>query len=243
MSGRDQGRREGLKREGYMSDPLELRREAEAPVLATRDDLDEVVTTLADAFVDDLDMDWFIRADERRNSARRTLFARLIRGLAFRHGRIERPPSGGAAAVWMPFEWVRPDPLIDVLLDGFRLMPITGPFRAHRLIALRRSMDHHHPRGRPHAYLWFLGVAPAAQGHGVGSALLRSALARFDAEGMPTFLETNTDRNLALYRRHGYEVTGEHRAMRGAPIMWSMWREPEDALATGKAGRSPAERP
>ena len=209
-----------------MSDPLEQRREAETPALATRDDLEEVVTTLADAFADDVDMAWFMRADARRAWARRRLFARLIRTTAFPRGRIERPASGGAAAVWLPFESVRPDPLIEVLLDGFRLMPVTGPLRAHRLMALRRSMDRHHPMDRPHAYLWFLGVAPAAQGRGIGSALLRSALARYDAARMPTFLETNTERNLALYRRHGYEVTGEHRAMRGGPVMWTMWREP-----------------
>jgi ribosomal protein S18 acetylase RimI-like enzyme len=78
---------------------------------------------------------------------------------------------------------------------------------------------------REHAYLWFLGVAPAAQGRGVGSALLRAANARHDAAGLPAYLETGTTRNVALYERHGFKVISEHKARTDAPNMWSMWRE------------------
>jgi ribosomal protein S18 acetylase RimI-like enzyme len=87
-------------------------------------------------------------------------------------------------------------------------------------------MDNHHPLDRPHAYLWFLGVSPAAQGRGVGSALLRAASVRLDAQRMPAYLETGTTRNVALYERHGFKVLSEHRARPEAPTMWSMWREP-----------------
>ncbi|HWF77545.1 MAG TPA: GNAT family N-acetyltransferase, partial [Caulobacteraceae bacterium] len=75
------------------------------------------------------------------------------------------------------------------------------------------------------------GVAPAAQGRGVGSALLRAANARLDAEGLPAYLETATTRNVALYRRHGYEVISEHKARADAPTMWSMWREPTSPIS------------
>ena len=37
--------------------------------------------------------------------------------------------------------------------------------------------DAHHPKAPPHAYLWFLGVRPDAQGLGVGSRLLAAGLA------------------------------------------------------------------
>ncbi len=88
-------------------------------------------------------------------------------------------------------------------------------------------MDKHHPTDRPHAYLWFLGVTPEAQGHGVGSRLLQHASARLDANGEPAYLETQTERNVALYRRHGFEVISEHRCRSDAPMMWSMWRDPQ----------------
>jgi hypothetical protein len=34
-------------------------------------------------------------------------------------------------------------------------------------------------------------------------------LARVDADGMPAYLESSSERNLALYGRHGFEITSE----------------------------------
>jgi ribosomal protein S18 acetylase RimI-like enzyme len=90
-------------------------------------------------------------------------------------------------------------------------------------------MDKHHPMKRRHAYLWFLGVRPEAQGRGVGSRLLKVATDRLDAAAEPAYLETQTERNVGLYRRHGFEVISEHRARPDAPMMWSMWRDPQEA--------------
>jgi ribosomal protein S18 acetylase RimI-like enzyme len=87
-------------------------------------------------------------------------------------------------------------------------------------------MDRHHPLDRPHAYLWFLGVSRPLQGYGIGSRLLKLATDRLDAQRLPAYLETQTERNLALYRRHGFEVTSEHKPRPDAPPLWSMWREP-----------------
>lgn len=202
-----------------------MKREAEAPAQAGPGDLREVIQTLSDAFARDPHMDWFLRDDDKRDAARLGLFAMLIRGGA-PVARIDRPAGGGAAAVWMPFEWLRPTPLLAELRGLPMLLRATGLARFARLQAIRADMDKHHPMQRRHAYLWFLGVTPAAQGRGVGSALLRAANARLDAEGLPAYLETGTTRNVALYRRHGYEVLSEHRARADAPTMWSLWREP-----------------
>jgi GNAT superfamily N-acetyltransferase len=204
-----------------------LRREAETPVQATAADLTEVVQTLSDAFARDPHMDWFMRADAGRDAARLAFFDMLVRRLGFPTARIDRPAGGGAAAIWMPFEWLQtPPPLLTELMSLPVMLRATGLARFARLMAIRADMDKHHPLARRHAYLWFLGVAPAAQGHGVGSALLRAANARLDADAVPAYLETGTERNVALYRRHGYEVLSEHKARPDAPTMWSMWREP-----------------
>jgi ribosomal protein S18 acetylase RimI-like enzyme len=49
---------------------------------------------------------------------------------------------------------------------------------------------------------------------------------RLDAAGEPAYLETQTERNIALYRRHGFDVISEHKARPDSPPLWSMWREP-----------------
>ena len=202
-----------------------VRREAEAPVIGLRADFDEIVQTLTDAFAADPHFDWFMRPGPGREAARRGLFHMLIGQEGLTKGRIDRPASGGAAAVWMPSEWLGPMPLLAELLALPSMLRMTGFARFGRLMAIRDDMDRHHPTDRPHAYLWFLGVAPAAQGRGVGSALLRAANARNDAAGLPAYLETGATRNVALYERHGFKVISEHKARPDAPTMWSMWRE------------------
>ncbi|HWA63798.1 MAG TPA: N-acetyltransferase [Caulobacteraceae bacterium] len=203
----------------------QMRRDAETPVLATEADLPGVARDLSDAFADDPMFDWFLRADARRDEARLRMFNLLVGGMARGVGRIERPASGGAAAIWMPFEWLGPTPLSQELRALPTLLFATGLARFGRLAAMRADMDKHHPMERRHAYLWFLGVARQAQGRGVGSRLLKHATDRLDAEGLPAYLETQTERNVGLYRRHGFEVISEHKARADAPNMWSMWRE------------------
>jgi ribosomal protein S18 acetylase RimI-like enzyme len=86
-------------------------------------------------------------------------------------------------------------------------------------------MEERHPDDRSHRYLFILGTEQAAQGRGLGSALLSHMLARVDAEQMPAYLESSSERNLALYGRHGFEVTSEV-AIPGGPRIWPMWRQP-----------------
>ena len=202
-----------------------VRREAETPVVGLTADLDEIVQTLTDAFAVDPHLDWFMRADAGRDAARHAFFRLLIGEEGLVRGRIDHPAGGGAAAVWMPFETLGPISIVDELRALPTMLRASGLARFNRLMAIRADLDRHHPMDRRHAYLWFLGVAPAAQGRGVGSALLRAANARLDAAGMPAYLETGTTRNVALYERHGFKVLSEHKARPDAPTMWSMWRD------------------
>jgi ribosomal protein S18 acetylase RimI-like enzyme len=206
-----------------------LRREAEAPVTATAAQIEQSARDLAAAFVDDPLFDWFMRADARRPAARERFFQVILKEVAFPDGRIQRPASGGAAAVWIASEKLGPQPLHRELRALPMLLNAAGASRFGRLLALRKAMDAGHPMDRPHDYLWFLGVAPDAQGHGVGSRLLQAQTAELDARGRASFLETATPRNVPLYRRHGYEVIAEYRPAPDAPVVWAMWRDPAPA--------------
>lgn len=212
-----------------MIDIATLRREAEAPAIAGKGDLPSVADDLAAAFSDDVMFVWFMRDDRQRPEALRRFFRVLIVEMGGARVRVDRPAGGGAAAVWMTSDALKSISTFDELRALPALLHATGLRRFGRLGAARADMDKHHPMERPHAYLWFLGVTPEAQGHGVGSALLRVANARLDAAGEPAYLETQTERNVALYRRHGWEVLSEHRPRPDAPMLWSMWREPNPA--------------
>jgi ribosomal protein S18 acetylase RimI-like enzyme len=203
-----------------------IRREAEAPSLAGAADVEGVAADLADAFTDDPAFDWFLRADDKRAAAFMRFFRFIVRTAVVQGARIERPASGGAAAVWLPFDKLGPLPLTVELRAFPVLLGATGIARFGRLMKLRAYMDEHHPMERRHAYLWFLGVTHAAQGHGVGSRLLKVATDRLDAEALPAYLETQNERNVSLYTRHGFEVIYEGRPAPDGPQLWSMWREP-----------------
>jgi GNAT superfamily N-acetyltransferase len=54
-----------------------------------------------------------------------------------------------------------------------------------------------------------LGVDPAAQGLGIGTALMRAFFTRAAADQLPACWVTWTPRNVAIYERLGGEVVGE----------------------------------
>jgi ribosomal protein S18 acetylase RimI-like enzyme len=70
-----------------------------------------------------------------------------------------------------------------------------------------------------HYYLETLGVEPTMQGRGLGSAMLQNIAAQLDAAGTECVLETANDRNVALYRRFGFEVVSEERIL-GAHVQF-----------------------
>jgi len=62
------------------------------------------------------------------------------------------------------------------------------PWPADRLgVGWARPHEARHPHDPSHWYLFILGTEPAAQGRGLGSALLARVLARVDAERMPVY--------------------------------------------------------
>lgn len=76
----------------------------------------------------------------------------------------------------------------------------------------------------PHGYLSTLGTEPSLQGRGIGDALLRAWLERVDAQGVPAYLETDREANVAFYTRAGFAVEGESPVL-GARV-WRLLRPP-----------------
>lgn len=86
-----------------------------------------------------------------------------------------------------------------------------------------------------------IGVDPAYQGHGIGSALLRGLLDKADELGAAVVLEVRTDNApaLVLYERHGFERLGTRAGyyeVSGADA-YTM-RRPAQPVTTTTDGRS-----
>jgi GNAT superfamily N-acetyltransferase len=78
----------------------------------------------------------------------------------------------------------------------------------------------------PHYYLSLLAVAPEMQGKGLGTALMQPILQVCDREGIPAYLETETESNVRYYTGKGFRVLQEIATSDGLSRVWTMLREP-----------------
>lgn len=111
------------------------------------------------------------------------------------------------------------------LRQGLRALPaIVRGHHRRTAYKLMNEMTARHPH-EEHWYLMVLGTDPHFQRRGVGRALLEPTLARADEIGLPAYLETQTEANLAYYRRFGFEVVDSF-TVGGCPPLWQMQRAP-----------------
>jgi GNAT superfamily N-acetyltransferase len=129
-----------------------------------------------------------------------------------------------ACSIWIPpggteltdEEELRVDPLIRSL---------AGP-RAPDVLELLERFDATHPSGPPHYYLTLLGTAPSHRGQGIGMALLAENLRAYDADGVPSYLESSNPANDRRYAAVGYEPVGSFTTPQGEHTVTTMWRSP-----------------
>jgi ribosomal protein S18 acetylase RimI-like enzyme len=76
-------------------------------------------------------------------------------------------------------------------------------------------------------YLFLLGVEPHLQRRGLGSTLIRPVLERAEAARVACYLETENERNVAFYKKQGFDliVNGEEAGSTGVRF-WSFRRLP-----------------
>lgn len=78
---------------------------------------------------------------------------------------------------------------------------------------------------RPHMYLLVLGVRTAHHGKGHGGTLLRALIEDCDRQGLPIYLETETEDNVQMYKHFGFQTVKEIRLEHLGVPMWEMMRE------------------
>ncbi len=180
-------------------------------------DKERAIATLTTAFTGDPVLRWVLPDSHQFL----TFFPELIRryaGKSFADQSAYATDGFTGACLWLR-PGVQPDqePLIELVQQAI-------PERdQEKVFAMFEQMDEHHP----HEPLWYLpviGVDPARQGMGLGSALLAHALAECDNEGKQAYLEATSPRSRDLYARHGFEVTGTIQVF-DSPPFWPMLRK------------------
>jgi ribosomal protein S18 acetylase RimI-like enzyme len=181
------------------------------PHRATAAELPQLADVLADAFNDYAWTNWTVPGQDRHQKIR-TLQLLYLRHAGLPHGMVWTVTDHTAVAAFLPAQL---PPLAPAVLEqvtdahGDRLEAL---MEAEELVA-----DH-----RP-AHDWVLatvGVAPTAQGHGLGRAVVSAGLETIDDQGGTCLLETSDPRNLPFYQRLGFTV--EAVVTTPGPPVWIM---------------------
>jgi GNAT superfamily N-acetyltransferase len=194
----------------------------------TRADVDDASRMLARSF-DDSPLFRFLFPSERTRPriVAKSFRATLLDALPFGQVAVARDTTGiiGLAS------WFAPDgyPLTTkrqaaVLARMTMLVPL-APTRVVDSWRYLSASDKVHPKNL-HWYLGILGVDPPRQGEGHGAALIDRTLVRLDDEGLPAYLETDKESNLAWYARRRFELRKTLHPAPSGPPLWTMWRDP-----------------
>ena len=198
------------------------------PVLPlTPSHLPQAALLLARAFQNDPFYTTVLPDPDRRMRLLPWVQQRLLR-YGLRYGTVYTTASLDGAAIWLGPQHPSIRPLAAVR-TGLFLLPLhmrLGEFgRSLRLSALA---DRLHTQCAPPAHLYLLevGVEPALQGQGIGSALLRPYLDQADRQGLACYLETNEAGNVPYYEGKGFVTQAHGQAIPGGAQTWAMVRKP-----------------
>ncbi|MFU7526996.1 GNAT family N-acetyltransferase [Qipengyuania sp. ASV99] len=184
--------------------------------IAQPEDRARLIQTAVLAFVTDPIARWISAGAASFLEATRDFFD-AFGGAAFDRGTAWTANDGQAVALWLP---------PGTAPDGERMVGVLQEFTSEALfeemMVVIGQMERFHPH-EEHWYLPIIGCDPMYLGEGLGGMLMKTALERIDAEGLPAYLESSNSRNVSLYERHGFEVIGEIQHG-SSPVMLPMYR-------------------
>jgi len=188
---------------------------------ATASDQDHTIATVVLAFSADPMARWSY-PDPHEYLRYFPDLVRALGGKAFEHGTAYYVDGFSGAALWLPPDVHPPEDELIALAQR-----TVSEQNQEAVFSIFEQMGSYHPT-EPHWYLPLIGVDPARQGNGYGSALMEYALIRCDRENEPAYLESSNPRNIPLYKRHGFELLGTIQ-VGSSPPLFPMLRRPRSA--------------
>ena len=146
-------------------------------------------------------------------------FARAFGGRAIDHGTAQYYEGFSGVAFWLPPGAAPDEESLTKVVEN-----TVADERKAAMFSMFEQMDALHPQGA-HWHLPLIGVDPAHQGKGIGSALLSHVLKVCDSHNMSVYLEATSPRNVPLYERHGFEKVGSIQVA-DSPQIIAMLRKP-----------------
>ena len=193
----------------------------------TKAEVGPAAEMMARAFQDYALFLYFIPDELQRRQELPRIMRSIIRyGLIYGEVYATSPKLEGAA-IWLPSNHINRTPWRNIRSGNWSEL-----LRLMRKKSSKNSSFHEystamHKRCAPaiHMYLQVIGVDPVHQGKRYASMLLEAMFARTDEEGMPCYLMTQKEKNVAIYERHGFKVMEKSEFPGSDVVTWGMLRD------------------
>jgi len=174
---------------------------------APKSDIAKVAAVFLSAFREDPLM-WYLFSSARDIQRALEVNFRYVIERAWVNGAIFRTSAAyEGAAIWYLTGFPKSTFNLNIRMAWFML----NQFKVADLkefVSFYLKVEKAHVRiiSRPHYYLEILGVDAQFQGKGFASELVKPVLAHADRSRTYCYLETQTEKNAALYQHYGFEV-------------------------------------
>ena len=195
--------------------------------LVQKKDLDRLAEVSADAYQDYPLHNWFTKGKYDAKAASLLMEVSLKSMTEDAVIYADSEEMNGFAA-WLPFGFTGNKTLPFLANGGLRLFLHSGFGLVGRLLTyenyamnLKKTFTDHYDW-----YLFNLSIRKDAQGKGLASKLMRPMLQFCDDERMVSYLETNKEANVGLYRHYGFELMKEEQIPKSTVMHYAMVRKP-----------------
>jgi GNAT superfamily N-acetyltransferase len=201
-------------------------------------EIDSVAACIADAFATDPIWSVALAGVDGRTEHHQPYWRNIVEG-AMRFGTVHQWESGAAVSVWVPPGESELTPELEQASEALLLFYLDahGVGAMHELYKRFEASRGGVPQ--QHAYLALLATHREHRGRGIGQALLAADLGKWDALGIPTYLESSNPANDHRYIRAGFEPIGRFEAVRDDARVTAMWRS---VAGASKQSRGEGER-
>ena len=200
----------------------------------TPDHVKEACKVAGEAFVDDPVMVYSFPDEQIRKKNSQYGFY-MIYNYGIKHGLSYATSENlEGITIWLPPGKVYPSTWQMMRYGGFYAMRKIGL----KLKAMKKSIavfsfeEEKHKEHAPfdHWYFQNIAVHPEEQGKGYGSLLISTMLKTIESDGLPVYVETNTEKAMSIYQKHGFEIL-EYTIIPETDIpLWCMLKKPNGVI-------------
>jgi ribosomal protein S18 acetylase RimI-like enzyme len=181
---------------------------------------------LGNGFVGDPVTEWILGENNEQGLA--AFFSTYARVKYIPEGFGHVDPENRGATLWLQPSATRSLSLLSIIAVGYSMFSkglLAGFISIYKAYIYECGMVKQKPQ-QPHYYLFSIATIEKARGQKVGRKLMEAGLAEVDKNDMPAYLECGKEKNVAFYKKFGFEVQGEkYRPSPSCPYSWLMLRK------------------